>query len=309
MARKFSWLDFGSLPGLSKHKLVLDNSFRYVHNPGLISNSLLSITLPSSGYYTCVESDSDSLLIGQVYLPSADPNARLVHLAPQNDLPKPGFSAIISQLCQVVGENGALQITGELDEYSPAEDILDQAGFRVYAEQQIWRLPRRTPISLGNIAWVPISNGDSTEISKFYQRNVPASILRVEPPPKNSSSQGLISWTEGGVSGYAKTQFGPKGILVDLILGQELANMEEYLSSLIFHLPYKDTRQVFLRVRSYQGHLARSLEMIGAEAGPAQKALVKRLAVHYNAKQTFRVQSFENQPDVTTPISNSKVKN
>ena len=309
MARKFSWLDIVSLPGLNKDKLVLDNSFRYVNDPGLISTSLLSITLSSSGYYSCVEPEGDSFLIGQVYLPSADPNARLIQLAPMDDSPSPGFSSLVSRLCQVVGENGALQITAELDEYSPAEDILGQAGFRVYAEQQIWRLPRRGSMILENKAWQPASKGDSVEISKFYQRTVPASILRVEPPPEDSLSRGLISWTEGRVSGYAKTQFGPKGILVDLILMQDLENIEEYLSGLIFYMPYKDTRQIYFRVRSYQGHLVRALEMIGAEAGPAQKALVKRLAVHYNAKQTFRVQSFENQPDVTTPISNSKVKN
>ena len=309
MARKFSWLDLASLPGLSKHKLVLDNTFRYVYNPGLIANSLMSITLSSSGYISCVESDTDSFLIGQVYLPSADPSARLVHLAPIDDRPMAGFSSLVSQLCQVAGEHGALQITAELDEQSPAEDILDQIGFRVYAEQQIWKLPRRAPLSLGDKSWAPTTKGDSIEITKFYQRAVPASILRVEPPLDQNSSQGLINWTGGRVSGFARAQYGPKGILVDLILGQDLENYEEYLSALIFQMPYKDSRQIYLRLRSNQGHLASTLEMIGAEAGPSQKALVKRLAVHYNAKQTFRVQSFENQPDVTTPISNSKVKN
>jgi hypothetical protein len=309
MARKFNWLDFGSLPGLNRRKLVLDNLFRYVYNPGLFSNSLLSVTHSSSGFYSCVESGADTFLLGQVYLPSAEPNARLVHLAPVEENAAPGFLPLLSRLCQVVGENGAFQMTAEMDENSPAEEILDQVGFRVYAEQQIWKLPRRVPMSLGTKAWMPTTKGDSSEISKFYQRVVPASILRVEPPPENCFSQGLICWTEGRITGFAKTQFGPKGILADLFLLQDLPNMEEYISALIFHMPYRDTKQIYLRVRSYQGRLAGALEMIGAEAGPIQKALVKRLAVHYNAKQTFRVQSFENQPDVTTPISNSKVKN
>jgi len=85
--------------------------------------------------------------------------------------------------------------------------------------------------------------------------------------------------------------------------------IDEYLSALLFHLPYRDTRDVYIRVRSYQQQLASALERVNAEAGPIQKAVVKRLTVHYNAKQTFRVQGFENQPDITTPISNSEIKN
>ena len=100
-----------------------------------------------------------------------------------------------------------------------------------------------------------------------------------------------------------------RGILVDLLIAPEMDQIDEYLSALLFHLPYRDTRDVYLRVRSYQQQLASALERVNAEDGPKQKAVVKRLTVHYNAKQTFRVQGFEKQPDITTPISNSEMKN
>jgi hypothetical protein len=44
---------------------------------------------------------------------------------------------------------------------------------------------------------------------------------------------------------------------------------------------------------------------MGALPGEQQNAVVKKMAVHYNAKQTFSVPGFEKQPDITTPISNT----
>jgi hypothetical protein len=289
--------------------MVLDNIFQYVYNPGLFSNSFLSIILSSSGFYSSVDSVDGRFAIGQIYLPASDPTARLIHLAPVGDGVFPGLSEVITHLSQTAGEKGALQVVAEINQTSLVEELLEKAGFRCYTEQQIWKLPRRVPARMGAKAWLPTTRGDAEPVKGFYQRVVPANILRAEPPPEAAASSGLICWAEGRICGYAKTHFGPRGILVDLILSPDLSSLEEYLSALIFHMPYRDTRAIYLRVRSFQGRLAAALETIGAEAGPEQKALVKRLAVHYNAKQTFRVQSFENQPDVTTPISNSKVKN
>ena len=293
---------------MNSRKLVLDNTFQFVYNPGLFSISALSVTLSSSGFYSSVDTEADRFSIGQAYLPAGDHTARLIDLAPVENDSIPGLLDVVSHLSQTAGEKGALQLIAEADENSPAVDLLEQIGFRVYSDQQIWKLPRRTPTGMGAKAWLPTTRGDEVQIKGFYQRVVPAHILRTEPPP-DAPSRGLICWTGGRICGYAKTNFGPRGILVDLILFPSLSNLEEYLSALIFRMPYRDTRTIYLRVRSHQGRLATALEMIGAEPGPKQKALVKRLAVHYNAKQTFRVQSFENQPDVTTPISHSKVKN
>jgi hypothetical protein len=309
MARKFSGRDLGSLIGLNSRKLVLDNIYQYVYNPGLFSNSILSILLPSSGFYSSVDKEADRFTIGQIFLRANDPTARVIHLAPVENKDLQGLSNVVSHLIHTAGEKGALQLIAEVDNKSSVDDLLEQIGFRSYTEQQIWKLPRRIPTGMGAKAWLPTTKGDAEQVKGFYQRVVPANILRAEPPPEAARDRGLICWTEGRICGYAKIHFGPRGILVDLILSPSLSNLEEYLSALIFHMPYRETRTIYLRVRSYQGRLATALETVGAEAGPEQKALVKRLAVHYNAKQTFRVQSFENQPDVTTPISNSKVKN
>jgi len=312
MARKIIWKDLAALARFKNQKLVLENSFQYVYNPGLFSSSLLSMISAASGFYTAIElidSETNSFVVGQFFLANGSSCARLVFLAATNFKPHPAFGRLISQLVNAAGERGAIQIRAEVSDNSSEEDILYQSGFRPYADQQIWKLPRRIVFGTGKKAWVPVTKDTTAQAESFYQRILPSQILRVEPQPVSPDTQGFISWKAGKVIGYAGAQFGPRGILVDLLMSPEIDLIDEYLSALLFHLPYRDTRDVYLRVRSYQQQLSSALERIGVEPGPKQKAVVKRLTVHYNAKQTFRVQGFENQPDITTPISNSEIKN
>jgi len=312
MARKIVWKDLAALTRFKNQKLILDNSFQFVHNPGLFSSSLLSLVLPASGFYTAVEqlkTEDTSILVGQLFQPPGSVSARIVFLAPGDLDPLPAFGRVFSQLANAAGERGALQIKAEVIENSPGEEILYQAGFRPYAEQQIWKLSRRIIFGAGKKTWTPVTKDTAALAESFYQRILPGQILRVEPPSLSQDIQSLISWKDGKVVGFAAAEFGPRGILVDLMMAPEIDLVDEYLSSLLFHLPYRDTRDIYLRVFSFQQRLASALEKVDAEAGPQQKAVVKRLTVHYNAKQTFRVQGFENQPDITTPISNSEIKN
>ena len=309
MARKLTWKDLAALTRYQNQKMILDNSLQFVHNPGLISSSLLSIISPSSGFYTTVErvdSHQFPFLLGQICCDRNDHSARIAYLAPSEMDAHPAFYKVVSNLVSTAGEKGAVQILAEVTENLPAEEIMYQAGFRQYAEQQIWKVPRRIVFGSGKKTWLPLSNNDVDAVISFYQRILPVQILRVEPPPTPAGMQGMICWKEGKIVGFAAIQFGPKGILVDILLAPELDQIDDYISALVFHLPYRDNRDIYFRVRSYQQGVKSALERLNAEPGPRQKAVVKRLAVHYNAKQTFRMQSFEKQPDITTPISNTK---
>ena len=312
MARSIAWKDLYTLLRYQKQQLYLDNTLRLVYNPGLFSSALLSIAAPSSGFFTAVhplDSESFPLLIGQIYHSSASLSARLVFLAPMEMSSQTGTGKLLSLLSAQAGERGAVQVLAEVPLNVLEENIIYQAGFRVYAEQQIWKLPRGFALGTGKKSWIPITRGDGDQIVSLYQRIVPSAVQRVEPPPTFPKIEGMICWHEGRIAGFAETRFGPNGILVDIILEPELSDMDEYLATLFSNLPYRNTRDVYLRIRSYQERIASALERAGADPGPEQRAVVKRLAVHYNAKQTFNYQAFEKQPDITTPISNTEIKN
>jgi len=312
MARNIAWKDLYTLLRYQKQQQYLDNTLRLVYNPGLFSSALLSIAAPALGFFTAVQpldSKHYPLLIGQIYHSSASLSARLAFLAPMEMSSQAGAGKLLSLLTAQVGERGAVQILAEVPLNVPEENILYQSGFRVYAEQQIWKFPRQFSSGTGKIFWTPVSQGDGDQIISLYQRIIPGAVQRVEPPPAFPKLEGMICWHEGKAMGFAETRFGPKGILVDIILEPELPDMDEYLAALISNLPYRNTRDVYLRVRSYQERIASALVRTGADPGPEQRAVVKRLAVHYNAKQTFNYQAFEKQPDITTPISNTEIKN
>ena len=312
MVRDITWKDLFSLTRYRDQLSYLDNDLRLVYNPGLLSSGLLSIAAPSSGFYTAVESideESYPFIIGQFSLSGQSPSARLAFLAPKMLGSHPGFDRLLTYMISKAGEKGAIQLLAEVSKNQPEEEILYQAGFKPYADQQIWKLPRNLSYGIGKVAWVPVARRDQDQINSLYQRVLPSAVQRLEPPPSYPENQGMVSWREGRMVGFASTRFGPKGILVDLVLDPSLSNENDYLGALFFHLPYRNTRNVFLRIRSYQQRIASALELVGAVPGPEQSAVVKKMAVHYNAKQTFRVQGFEKQPDITTPISNTEIKN
>lgn len=293
-------------------KMVLDNSLRLVHNPGLFSSSLLSLLLPSSEFYAAVdpsEGKENLLLFGQICMPGKDLTARVAFLAPVQDGTDVDFSPLIAHLAGAAAERGAIQVLGEVPRDSIAEEILSRSGFRAYAEQQVWRLPRQVPYGSGKRSWIPGSRGDNERVLALYQRVLPGQIQHTESPPSFPEDSGMVSWQDGRLVGVALTQFGPKGILLDVTLDPTIDAVDEYIGALMFHLPYRATRDVYLRARSYQQSLCSALERVGASPGEEQRAMVKKMAVHYNAKQTFAVQNFENQPDITTPISRTKFKN
>ncbi|MCJ7716187.1 MAG: hypothetical protein MUO54_06670 [Anaerolineales bacterium] len=312
MAHNFAWKELPILLRYQKQQLYLDNAFRLIYNPGLFSSVLLSLITSSSGFFTAVhriEPDLSPLIIGQLYCSSTSASARVVFLAPKHVNSWAESGNLLSHLIARAGEQGAFQVLAEVDLDDPVEDLLFQAGFHAYAEQQIWKVPRRFPCGSGNKYWTPISRADNDQVVSFYQRTVPGSVQWVEPAPSFPKVEGMISRQEGNLVGFAETKFGPKGILVYLVIASEISDVDEYLAALLFSLPYRNTRDVYLRIRSYQERIASALDRIGAEPGPRQKAVVKRLAVHYNAKQTFNYQAFEKQPDITTPISNTEIKN
>jgi hypothetical protein len=312
MARKITWQDLIVLRRYQDQKSVLDNSLRLVHNPGLFSCSLLSLLLPSSEFYTAVEpgeGDQREMLFGQISVPGNILSARVAFLAPVENGVVLDFSSLLSYLGGAAAERGAIQMLAEVPRISTSEEILSQSGFRIYADQQVWKLPRQIPYGTGQQSWIPGCRADNERVSALYHRVLPGQIQHVEPSPTFPEASGLVSWQDGRLVGTALTQFGPRGILLDVLIDPTVDTVDEYLGALMFHLPYRATRDVYLRVRSYQQTLLSALERIGAFPGEEQRAMVKKMAVHYNAKQTFAVQNFENQPDITTPISRSKIKN
>ena len=305
MARDFAWRDLLKLPGFRDQKVYFDDTLELIYQPGLFSSVLLSLISPASGFCTGIQllRSSDGFLLGQIHNASQEFSAQVSFLAPGDLLEQPGMDSLLQHLCQQAGDRGALQVLAEVEKHSQAEALLYGVGFRPYTDQQIWILPEAFPRERAYPAWIPITPRHEEEIRSLYQRVIPSTVKHIEPPPKVREMQGLIAWQSGRTVGYIRTQFGPRAVLVDAVFDPSSGNFQDHILGIRENLPYHRTRTIYFRVRGYQRRLGSALESLGATSISHQSAVVKKLAVHYNAQQKVNYRTFENQPDITSPVS------
>ena len=154
--------------------------------------------------------------------------------------------------------------------------------------------------------WSPISREDEQHIQHLYKQIIPRSVQRVEPAPRVKDIQGWAYHRQGQLRGIATFTWGPKGVLVDVVMDPEESSLEEHITALFQLLsPYHRDRFYF-RVRTYQQKIASALERVGASKSPLQLAMVKYLAVQFQVKKLTNLAQLEKQPDITTPFVKSE---
>jgi hypothetical protein len=309
MARDFAWRDLFKLPRLRDQKIYFDTTLELTYQPGLFSSVVLSLISPSTGFCTSIQplDNPEGCYLGQIHNLSGEDSARVSFLAPRSQLDQPGMSALLQHLCQQAGEQGVLQVLAEAEQNSPAENLLYGVGFKPYADQQIWLLPEIFPRERAFPAWIPITRRHEQEVRSLYQRVIPSTVKHVEPPPLAREMQGLIAWQSGRIVGYVRTHFGPSAVLMDAVLDPSSGNLQDQILGIRENLPYHRTRKIYFRVRGYQKRLSSALEALGARPVRNQTAAVKKLTASYKAPQKVNYRSFENQPDVTSPVSQTKL--
>lgn len=309
MARDFAWRDLFKLPRLRDQRIYFDTTLELTYQPGLLSSVVLSLISPSTGFCTSIQplENPDGCYLGQIHNPSGEASARVSFLSPRSQLDQPGMGALLQHLCQQAGDQGFLQVLAEAEQGSPAETLLFGVGFRPYADQQIWLLPESFSRGRALPAWIPITRNHEEEVRSLYQRVIPSPVKHVESPPQAREMQGLIAWQSGRTVGYVRTHFGPSAVLMDAVLDPSSGNLQDQILGIRENLPYHRTRRIYFRVRGYQKRLGSALEALGASLIRNQTAAVKKLTVHYKVPQKVNYRSFESQPDVTSPVSQTKL--
>lgn len=269
-------LDVLDLPLLSRYRrdmLSLDTARILTRGDPLGAAALLSYLDPRRNIYTAVASDDGSSLMGQVTLREDETSARLTFLAPAealNGLTQPLLEHLVTQ----VGEWGAFHLLAEVNEDSPAFRLLRQAGFAMYAWQRIWKLPASDQVGNGDI-WRQAAETDWPAVQSLYGQIVPALLHPVEVLPKQV--MGLVC-SEGNLQAYVAVNSGPKGVWIQPIVPPDSDCVSEQLAGLTNAVSDWREKPLFVCVRSYQAWLESVLEDLGAEAGPRQAVMVKRLA-------------------------------
>jgi hypothetical protein len=269
-------LDVLDLPLLSHYRrdmLSLDSAQALTRGNPLGAVALLSYLDPRHNIYTGVATQDGHSLMGQVTLHEEETSARLTFLAPAEDLNNL-TPALLDHLVKQVGEWGAFHLLAEVDEDAPAFRLLRQSGFAMYAWQRTWKLPTPEHTDAKNI-WRPAAETDWPAIQSLYGQIVPALLHPVEVLPKQV--MGLVC-LEGNLEAYVAVISGPKGIWIQPIVPPDSDCVSEQLAGLTYAVEDWRDRPIYVCVRSYQAWLETVLEDLGAQAGPRQAFMVRRLA-------------------------------
>lgn len=270
-------LDLLDLPFLSRYRqdiLPLDSARFLTRGNPLGATALLSYLNPRRNLYAAVASEEDDSLMGQVILNEGETSSRLTFLAPAdkvNGLTLP----LLDHLIRQAGEWGALHVLAEVDEDSPAFKSLRRAGFAMYAWQRVWKLPEAAG-GVEENQWREAQDSDWPSIQSLHAQIVPALLQPVENLPRQAS--GLVCFAESGLQAFALFSQGPQGIWIQPLIPPDSACFPEQLPGLVSASNGWNKRTVYVCVRSYQAWLESPLEELGAEAGPRQAVMVKRLA-------------------------------
>lgn len=305
--RPTDWRDLRVLHRNRSKGLWLDSALRLTRGGSFAPGVLLSNFSTTTNIFTwiCACDSEPQPILGQFRHTAELPFARLTLLAPDEALESPITIDLVEQLARQAGEQGVFNLLAEIEEQSTAFESLRKAGFVVFARQRVWKLRDNGEKFKLEIPWEPASKPDAISAQALYHNVVPGLVQQVEPL-SNKNIRGLVCHNNGDLLGYIDLQFGPRGIWAQPFIHPDVVNVDARIQDLFESIPNRRSRPVYICVRSYQSWLETSLDALGAEPGPTQAVMVKRLAVQHQVKRAFALPQIDGQHEITTPVAQSQ---
>jgi len=296
--RSLDLLDLPSLPRFRRDVFPLDSARMLTRGNPLGAAALLAYLNPRRRVYTAVSTEYGISLLGQIEHASNGDFTRLTFLAPAGAMAP--ASILLNHLSSQAGGWGALYLMAEVDEQSPVFQELRRAGFSMYAWQRVWKLSS-PPTCESKQFWQEASELDFAIIQNLHNQIVPPLIQSVDPPPHKAG--GMICKVKDELKAYVHPESGPVGIWLQPLVHPDSDCVPDMLTSLLDGLPLRDDRPVYICVRSYQAWLEGVLQDLGAQAGPRQAVMVKRLAKPLKVEEKIPVLEKALKP--AAPIASS----
>ncbi|MBN2386352.1 MAG: hypothetical protein JXB85_04980 [Anaerolineales bacterium] len=273
--RPLDLLDLPFLPRYQHDVLPLDSARLLTRGNPLGAMALLSYLNPRRQIYTAVNERDGNKVIGQVTHLEDDRTGRLTFLVPASRLDESAIP-LLEHLAAHAGSWGVLNLVAEVEEGHPAFKSLRKAGFAMYAWQRVWRLPTKIERAPEN-AWRPVEEPEWPAVQSLHNQIVPALLQPVERLPDQVA--GLVCRPGEELQAYTSLSSGPTGIWIWPLIHPDSPCVPEQIGGLAASLSGRRRGPVHMCVRSYQAWLESVLEEIGAEPGPLQAVMVKRLTV------------------------------
>ncbi len=299
-------LDLLDLPTLYRYRgevASLDTARLLTRGNPLGAIGFMAYFNPARYIYSAVSTQDGVSLLGGITHTHGESFAKLLYLAPASRLDQPDLSALLEALIAEAGKWGVFHVLAETDETSPAFVALRKAGFSVYAWQRMWdvsRLAARSP----SARWARMRSVDLPWAQSLYYQIVPPLLQAVEPALKQP--QGLVCADRAKC--YVNVMSGVYGIVLTPFIHPEISDVSAKLAEIVGSMSARQSRPVYLCVRSYQAWLEPVLEDLGATASARQAVMVKHLTRRIKGEQTVPVvpSAVSIQPSQVSKIEEKK---
>ena len=305
--RPTDWRDLRILHRYRSKGLYLDTAHVLTRGGGFTAGIFRSFFAPESEAFTwiCADDCGQQPILGQFAHRIAFPVARLTLLAPEEALESEITINLLEQLARQAGEHGAFHLLAEIPEESNGFESLRKAGFVVYARQRVWKMQENDETYKPESRWETPAKEEVVVAQSLYHSLVPGMVQQIEPLP-SKKVRGLVCHDDGGIIGYVDLKSGPRGIWAQPFIHPDTADVDTHLKDMFDSIPNRRSRKVYLCIRSYQSWLESALDILGAEPGPQQAVMVKHLAAKHPVKRPFALPQLDGQPEITTPVAQSK---
>jgi hypothetical protein len=308
--RSIDWRDLALMRRYRHQCLFFDSTLVSTRGPLLdVAKTLFASLAPTNGTYTYLAVDDNRSLppvLGQASLAPGASSARLTCLAPANILDASGIEPLLDFIISDLGKRGAFHVLAEADECEQACDALHAMGFAIYARQRLWQLigdpaGRAIPTS-----WRVCTDQDIINVRSLYNNLTPGLVQQMEPVPAQRP-RGMVYYQGQDLLAYVDLKMGPRGIWVQPFIHPDVEDVSGRLAYLLQNLSDRRERPLYLCVRSYQAWLEASVDALGAQPGPRQAVMVKRMALSRRALQPAALPVLEGkQAEPTAPIAQVK---
>jgi hypothetical protein len=302
-ARPFSPIDVPLVRRLAPQGVSLDAATYLTRGPFSLESAMLSaVPLTEHKTPTFVIRHTDSAYIGQFRHRNGEPQAHITFIAPELDLAgETAWFSLLGAMTQAAGKRGATRLTAEVAETGAEFAVLREAGFSVYARQEIWvRQPRAVEAVKSMLR--PATDQDVWAVNNLFNTVVPRLVLQTDTPP-DSVHGGWIYETKGHVLAYVTVQEGRSGYYIQALIHPEIhSQSREIIASVLAHLPRADRLPVYWPVRRYQEWLNSSLQDIGFEAWCSQAVMAKHTVARVEHPVFKPVHTWEGIVGVRTPV-------
>jgi len=259
----------------------------------------------SIGVLTAIDEDQLNLnsTVVQVSHRSGAELAHLTFFSPESALGSPAFNRLMEYLIAKLSDRKAHSIVAEVLEDSPLFEALHKENFSIFARQQIWKIKFKPKLEDTDIKCRWLAGLDAINVHRVYNRIVPHLIQSIEIGPLNRL-RGVVCYREDELAGYADVITGPWGIWAQPFIPLNEPEPQLVLNEILNLLAPRSWRPVYICQRTYQSHLSQLLGDLGAEPGPKQVVMARRLTSAIKKPALSPIPQINGSREATTPYSN-----